>query len=263
MMPVGPVMVLPLAGAEGVRGVLHVGRVRRSRIFSAADVEMATNFAYHASVALELADGRRDAQRMVLFDDRARIARDLHDHVIQQLFASGMTLQGASMTLGDAPGVELIEQVVDNIDDAIRQIRTSIFQLRPHTLLGAGVRAGVLAVVAEVTPSLGRDPHVHFTGPVDAVSDEGLSDDVAAVVREALTNAAKHARAQRVDTAVTVKGSTLTVTVEDDGVGMGTATRRSGLANLRQRAESRSGSCEVERGEGGAGTRVMWQVPIG
>ena len=89
VLPVGPVMVLPLAGAGGVRGVLVVGRSRGRRAFTAADVDMATNFASHASVALELADGRRDAQRMELFEDRARIARDLHDHVIQQLFASG------------------------------------------------------------------------------------------------------------------------------------------------------------------------------
>lgn len=222
---------------------------------------MVTNFAYHASVALELADGRRDAQRMVLLEDRARIARDLHDHVIQQLFASGMTLQGASMTLGDAPGAELIEQVVDGIDDAIRQIRTSIFQLRPHTMVGAGVRAGVLGVVAEVTPTLGHDPQVHFSGPVDAVSDESLAEDVAAVARETLTNAAKHSRARQVDIAVTVKSSTLTVTVEDDGVGLGPSTRRSGLSNLRQRAEARSGSFKVESGEADIGTRVTWQVP--
>ena len=192
-------MVLPLAGAEGVRGVLIVGRGPGARhTFSAADVEMATTFAYHASVALELADGRRDAQRMELFEDRARIARDLHDHVIQQLFAVGHDPAGRGRDAGgDSPAAELIERVVDNIDDAIRQIRTSIFQLRPHTVLGAGLRAGVLDVVAEVTPSLGHDPHVHFVGPGGRVQQRGLRAEVAAVVREALTNVAKHAQADR------------------------------------------------------------------
>jgi signal transduction histidine kinase len=259
---VGPVMVLPLAGAEGVSGVLMVGRSKGRRTFGAADVDMATTFAYHASVALELADGRRDAQRMELFEDRARIARDLHDHVIQQLFASGMTLQGAAVAAGDSPAVELIERVVDNIDDAIKQIRTSIFQLRPHTMLGAGLRAGVLDVVAEVTPSLGHDPHVHFSGPVDAVSNEDLATEVAAVVRESLTNIAKHAQADRAAVAVSVSGKTLTVTVEDNGVGIGAATRRSGLDNLRQRAESRAGTFQAEAGDGGTGTRLTWQVQL-
>lgn len=259
---VGPVMVLPLAGAEGVTGVLMVGRSKGRRTFGAADVDMATTFAYHASVALELADGRRDAQRMELFEDRARIARDLHDHVIQQLFASGMTLQGAAVAAGDSPAVELIERVVDNIDDAIKQIRTSIFQLRPHTMLGTGLRAGVLDVVAEVTPSLGHDPHVHFSGPVDAVSNEDLATEVAAVVRESLTNVAKHARADRAEVAVSVTGKTLTVTVGDNGVGIGPATRRSGLDNLRQRAESRAGTFQAEAGEDGTGTRLTWQVQL-
>jgi signal transduction histidine kinase len=261
VMPVGPVMVLPLAGVQGVRGVLVVGRARGRRAFTAADVDMATNFASHASVALELADGRRDAQRMELFEDRARIARDLHDHVIQQLFASGMTLQGAAATIGDAPGVELIEKVVDSIDDAIRQIRASIFQLRPHTMLGAGLRAGVLEVVAEVTPSLGHDPHVHFAGPVDAVSDQALAAEVSAVVRESLTNVAKHAHAERASVTVAVAGALLVVTVEDDGVGVGESTRRSGLENLRCRAEGRSGTFRMEPGDGGSGTRIIWQVP--
>jgi len=262
IVPVGPVMVLPLAGAEGVRGVLVVGRRRGRRRFGAAEVDMATSFASHASVALELAAGRREAQRLALFEERARIARDLHDHVIQQLFASGMTLQGTVMTLGDTPAGGRIAQVVENIDDAIRQIRTSIFQLRPHAMVGAGLRAGVLAVVAEVAPSLGRDPHVHFAGPVDAVSDDGLADDVAAVVREGLTNAARHARAHHTKVGVAVNGAELELIVEDDGLGVGQAVRSSGLTNLRQRAEARSGSFEVGPGLNGVGTRVTWKVPF-
>lgn len=258
----GPVMVLPVAAAHGVRGVLIVGRRGGRRAFRSADVDMAANFASHASLALELADGRREAQRLVLFEDRARIARDLHDHVIQQLFASGMTLQGAAMTLGDVPGAELIAQVVDNIDDAIRQIRTSIFQLRPHAMLAEGLRSAVLSVVAELTPSLASDPHVHFTGPVDSVSDQGLTDDVAAVVRELLANIARHANAGRAEVRVTVKGSMLEVLVADDGTGIVAGPRRSGLDNLAQRAEQRSGSFDVAPTSNGGGTRAVWSVPF-
>jgi signal transduction histidine kinase len=262
VLTIGPVMVLPLAGAQGVKGVLTVGRTRGRRTFGAADVEMATTFAYHASVALELAAGRRDAQRMELFEDRARIARDLHDHVIQQLFASGMTLQGAAAAIGDSPAVELIQRAVDSIDDAIRRIRTSIFQLRPHAVLGAGLRAGVLEVVAEVTPSLGHDPQVHFSGPVDAVSSDELAVEVAAVVRESLTNIAKHAHAERTQVAVSASATQLTVTVEDDGVGLGSSSRRSGLDNLRRRATDHAGSFRTDVPSGKAGTRLTWQVPV-
>ncbi len=263
--PLGPLMALPLAGAEGTRGVLFVGRDPGRDTFRRPDVEMAMNFAGHVSVAIELADSRREAERLTLFEDRARIARDLHDHVIQQLFASGMKLQGVAMSLGDeSPDAQSIEQVVDTIDAAIRQIRSSIFQLRPRTLLGAGgVRAGVLAVVTEVTPSLAGDPSVSFSGPVDTVSNEALLADVVAVVREALTNVARHAQAQRVTASVAVTASTLVVTVEDDGVGVGASARSSGLANIRQRAENRSGKLDVGPGADGRGTRLTWQVPIG
>jgi signal transduction histidine kinase len=261
VLPIGPVMGVPLAGAQGIRGVLIVGRFQGRRTFAAADVDMARTFAYHASVALELADGRREAQRIATFEDRARIARDLHDHVIQQLFASGMTLQGVMAALGDSPAIEPIERVVDSIDDAIRQIRTSIFQLRPHAMVGGGVRATILEVVAEVTATLGHDPQVHFSGPVDTVSDEELAQDVSAVVREALTNVAKHAHADRVQVDVGVSGSRLTVVVEDDGVGMGASERRSGLTNLRQRAAAREGAFTIEAIDGDRGTRIRWDVP--
>jgi signal transduction histidine kinase len=258
----GPVMVLPLAGVEGVRGALVVGRTPGRHAFSASEVDMATDFAFHASVALELADGRREAQRMALYEDRARIARDLHDHVIQQLFASGMTLQAALSSMGPGPGSELVDRVIDGIDDSIRQIRASIFHLRPHAPLGAGLRATVLTVISEATPSLRREPQVRFVGAVDTVGDEELVDDVAAVVRESLSNVARHAHAEQVVVEVSLKDSVLEVLVEDDGVGIGTSSRRSGLANLRKRAEQRSGSFDVGRGSGDVGTRVVWQARI-
>ncbi|MGZ5404515.1 MAG: GAF domain-containing protein [Nocardioides sp.] len=260
--PVGPAMVLPLAGAQGVRGVLAVGRLKGQREFSDADVEMATNFTHHASVALELADARREAQRMALLEDRTRIARDLHDHVIQQLFASGMTLQGLASSLGESSETESISSVVDTIDDAIRQIRASIFQLRPRSLLGGGLRATVLAVVREVTPTLGHDPRVHFSGPVDTVGDKELADEVTAVVREALTNVIKHAGATSVDIAVVVEGAVLALTVEDDGVGLGQSARSSGLDNLQRRAAERNGSLDIATGAGGVGTRLSWRIPL-
>jgi signal transduction histidine kinase len=263
MIPLGPAMVLPLSGVEGVRGVLIIGRRPGRRPFDDSDVEMASNFAEHASVALKLADGRREAQRMALFEERARIARDLHDHVIQQLFASGMTLQAAQTSLEGGPVPEMLERVLDGIDDAIRQIRTSIFQLRPHAMTGAEMRTTVLAVVSESAASLGWKPRVSFGGAVDATSDEGLVDDVAAVVRESLSNVARHAHATHAEVSVTVLGDLFEVVVKDDGVGLGETDRRSGLANLGERAADRSGTFEIGPGQGGRGSRLRWTARLG
>lgn len=262
VLAVGPVMLLPLASSGAVSGVLMVGRSAGGRRFSPPDVEMATTFAHHAALALELATARRRAQRMELVEDRSRIARDLHDHVIQQLFAAGMTLQGVAVAVRDDPAAAVIDGVVDTIDDAIRQIRASIFQLRPPSMLGSGLRAQVLDVVTDVTASLGFDPQVHFSGPVDSMSGADLATEVAAVVRESLVNVAKHARAQRVEVTVSVTGQSLRVVVEDDGVGISRPARRSGLDNLRERAHRHGGTLQVTAGASGGGTRLVWEVEV-
>jgi signal transduction histidine kinase len=258
---VGPVMLVPLVGPRGTGGVLLSGRRVGDHRFSEADLEMATTFATHASLAGELADARLDQERMALLEDRNRIAQDLHDHVIQQLFAAGMTLQGVSAGMDDR-SARLVENVVDMLDDAVRQIRTSIFQLRPHTHDEASLRAAVLRAVAELVPALGFEPGVTFDGPVDAVSDDELVDDVLAVVREALTNTAKHARATKATVRVHAPPSGLEVEVSDDGVGPG-GSRRSGIANLRNRAERRRGTLLLNEPPPERGTRLVWSVPFG
>jgi signal transduction histidine kinase len=258
--PVGPVMILPLLGLEKVRGSLVVTRSPERRPFTQADEEMATTFATHASVALELADGRRDQQRVLMLEDRARIARDLHDHVVQQLFAAGLMIQATASRLTDERDSSALQDVVDAMDDAIRQIRTLIFQLRPSTQ--TGLRAAIMDVIAEVRPVLGCDPWLDFDGPIDSVSSEELAHDVTAVVREALTNAGKHAHAAAVQLTVHATTSQLTVTVSDDGRGMGDSERRSGLDNMRRRAEDRDGSMALAEIPDLGGTTLVWSVPI-
>lgn len=258
VVPVGPVMVLPLVGARTTRGVLFVGRLEGRPRFSDDEVEMATAFANHASIALELIETRRDQQRMLLLEDRARIARDLHDHVIQQLFAAGMGIQGVAAGL-DEPRAEQLEEVVGRVDEAIRQIRSSIFQLTPHRF-GGHLRTAVMEVVSEVTPLLGFSPDVSFSGPVDILSDPQLTGDVAAVVREGLTNIARHASASRAQVRVSGSAEEMTVCVIDDGVGLGDAGRRSGLANIRRRAEERSGTLTIE--DAAPGTRITWTASV-
>lgn len=269
VVPVGPVMVLPLSGSQGVRGALVIGRLHGRHRFAEADLEMATTFANHAAVALELADARADQQRIVLLEDRDRIARDLHDHVIQRLFAIGLTVQSVATGLGADERAARLPRVVSDIDETIRQTRTSIFQL--HGPLGpetGTVRTRLLTVAAEVSPVLGFDAQVRFSGPIDAVVPEPVVEDLVAVVREALTNAARHAHASNVDVDVTTSTTELTIEVTDDGVGISDNGRSSGLANLRQRAEQRGGSLTLARGvpeqthPTKKGTRLRWTIPL-
>lgn len=257
---VGPVMVLPLLGREEVRGTLVVMRGPGRRPFTQGDAEMATTFATHASVALELAEARRDQQRVLLLEDRARIARDLHDHVIQQVFAAGLVIQATASRLQDPAAVTSLAEVVGNLDDAIKQIRVSIFQLQPP--VPGGLRSAVMDVVTEIQPGLGVEPRLDLDGPLDSVATADLVSDVTAVVREALMNVARHATASAVVLSMHATTSRLTVTVSDDGVGVGDGGRRSGLDNMRERAESRNGSMVVAEVPDLGGTTLVWTVPI-
>jgi signal transduction histidine kinase len=259
---VGPVMALPLTGSERVLGVLTMARDLGRQEFSAGDLEMASGFASQAAIAIELAAARAERRRAEMLDERERIAADLHDHVIQRLFAAGLSLQG--IVVGMAPGAarDRITATVDDLDTTIRQIRTSIFHLqRPPSAAPVGVRARLLDVAEQASATLGFDPAVRFSGLIDTLP-EALADDLEAVLREALSNVARHARARSVDVDITTGGDRVTLEVRDDGVGMGATTRRSGLANLRHRAERHGGTFTAEPADP-TGTRLTWSVPVG
>lgn len=262
VLEIGPVMAIPLVGSAGARGALLVGRLHGRRPFEDADLDMAASFANHAAIALELADARADQQRMVLLEDRDRIARDLHDHVIQRLFAAGLIVQSAA----SAPGqheAERLNRVVTDIDDTIRQIRTTIFELRGSLAPRAStVRRRVVDVTDELAAPLGFAPALRFNGPIDTVVPESVADDVTAVARELLTNCARHAHATRVDIDVTAIATRLSIDVVDNGVGMGTTTRRSGLANLRERAERLGGTLSTLETPDHEGTHLRWTIPL-
>ena len=261
--PTGPMMVIPLIGTNTTLGVLTIARRIGRSAFSAADLAMATAFAGQASVALELTAARSDQQRMLLLEDRDRIARDLHDHVIQQLFAIGLSLEGIAVAVGpESPaGRKLGDRVVD-LDRTIRQIRTSIFELRGPLGGGpTGLRSRIGQIAAEVTPALGFAPVLDYRGAVDLAVPDQLADDVAACVREGLTNTAKHAQATTAEVVVAVTADELTVLITDDGVGITGSSDLSGIANLRTRAERRGGTFEVATGPAG-GTTVIWKVPL-
>jgi signal transduction histidine kinase len=275
VVPIGALMALPLAGSHGTRGVLLVARLAGRPRFTDADLEMATTFANHAAIALELADARADQQRVVLLEDRDRIARDLHDHVIQRLFGAGLTVESVAASLRDSAAGEQLGQVVGDIDDTIRQIRTSIFRLRGPIAVGTSqVRIRLLDLIGDISPMLGFEPQVTFTGSVELLITDEVLEDLEAVLREGLTNVARHAQANQAQVAIVVGSGELRVEIIDNGIGVAGTTRRSGLANLRHRAETRGGQFELvspvhqvppvsaTNSIRRKGTLLRWRIPL-
>jgi signal transduction histidine kinase len=256
----GPTMAIPLVTSGRTHGVLVVSRIPGGGRFSAADLEMAADFAGRVSVAMRLADARADRERMVLLEDRARIARDLHDHVIQQLFATGLELHNVAGSLSPGPMADRVGRSIDTLDATIARIRTAIFALSATRGDTPSLRHRIIDLANELAEALPPAPQIAFTGPVDLVITDSIADDIVAVAREALTNVVKHASAQHVSLVIGVADGFVSLRVSDDGVGAPDATRRSGLANLQKRALDRDGtfSFHSENGQ----THIGWSVPV-
>jgi signal transduction histidine kinase len=256
-------MVVPLVGTQPERAaVVLLGRDQGLPAFTEVDLELAATCARHVAVALELARARAERERLLVAEDRGRIARDLHDHVIQRIFAVALGLQDLAQYESPA-NADRLGGYVEDIDATIKDIRRTIFELRPGSAVSrGGVRAAIDKIVEEARPGLGFAPGVRYLGPIDAVVDEEFADHVYAVVRESLSNAARHAHASAVEVSVCLVGDELVVEVADDGVGLGASSRRSGLDNLRTRAESLGGTFTIAAAADGRGMRVRWAVPL-
>jgi signal transduction histidine kinase len=255
-------ILAPLSGGGVQRGLLTMYRRPERPPFTDSDVSAAMLFTAQLTLALELADDRAKRERSALLDERGRIARDLHDHVIQRLFAIGLTLQSAA-TQADLRAGKRLQDSVAGIDETISQIRATIYRLTgPLTSAENSIRTRAARLVEDMTVVLGFRAELEVRGPIDFGVDDDVTDDCIAVLREALTNVAKHAGASRVDVAISVNASELALEVADDGCGIGAVSRRSGLANLRVRAERRQGRLIVASGAA-RGTRLTWTVPIG
>ena len=244
---------------------LGVLALHREEAFRADENEMVAAFASHVSLAIDHAHNERNRQRLAVYSDRDRIARDLHDQVIQRIFAVGLGLQSTVRRLGDSGLQERMIGYINELDATIADIRSTIFSLQ-HEESGEtrSLRTELFGVVAETAEILGSDPRVTLVGPLDSMVPDHLRADVLAVVRESLTNVAKHAHASRVSLTVTgdPRANLLRVQVDDNGVGIGEIRGRGhGLRNAGVRAGYAGGHAEaVRRPEGG--TRFVWQVPL-
>ncbi|MCW2770115.1 MAG: histidine kinase [Aeromicrobium sp.] len=257
----GNAMLVPFSAGEKTSGVLMIARALGKPAFAPRDLDMGVSFAGHVTVVLDRAESRTARRRVALLEDRSRIARDLHDHVIQRLFATGLNLQAVASAADPALADRITVQIRE-IDAAIAQIRQSIFGIkRDSDSTHVSLRARILEIVDHSAEHMRDKPRVTFLGPVDLMADASLIDDISAVVTEALTNAVRHAGARTIEITVSAVAGQIRVEVTDDGTGPGDTPRLSGLANLRDRAQARHGDFEIGPA-GSGGTRVEWSVPV-
>jgi len=264
---IGPAVVFPLGAPSGQRGVLTIGRRHGQAPFPAAEASFAASFAAQAGLALELAASRAEAERLSVYQDRDRIARDLHDLVIQRLYATGMSLQATTPMISRPEVASRITQAVDAMDETIKEIRGAIFALQARDAeVQRDPRSDIVALVEEMTAMLGFAPSLRLGPGLRAFDREDLADQALIVLREALSNMARHAGATQADVAVDVgEDGWLTVTVTDNGTGISSGSRRSGLRNLASRAAELGGELRLSPAKPGAerpGTRLEWRVPV-
>jgi signal transduction histidine kinase len=258
--PMKSFLGVPVRARSTVYGNLYLTDKMGADEFSDQDQALAEALAVAAGIAIENTRLHERVRVLSVLDDRDRIARDLHDRVIQRVFAVGMSLQGAARLTEQDRILERVNKAVDDLDTTITEIRTAIFELGTESVAG-GLRYSVLELTEEMTASLGSRPEVTFDGAIDSAISQPIADSLLAVLREALTNAGKHAQATRYTVVISV-AEDVRLEVQDDGNGLELPQAFGaglGLVNLRSRAERLGGSFEILSGEDG--TRLLWRVP--
>jgi signal transduction histidine kinase len=259
-------LLVPFTGPGGAGGALLVGATatRTGRWSSDNDVEELRGFAAQVALALDRAQAQEDRAALAVLADRDRIARDLHDLVIQRLFATGLSLQGAARLATRPEVADRITAAIDDLDMTIRDIRGTIFELGRDEAAD-DLRAQLHDVVAAAETTLGSRPRLVLEGPLDSLLPDSVRPHLLAVLMEALSNAARHADATRVDVRVAVEetpAASVVVEVTDDGKGFTATGHESGLRNLRERAAAVRGTCAVTS-QPGQGTTIRWSAPLG
>ncbi|KAF0967360.1 GAF domain-containing sensor histidine kinase [Gordonia sp. YY1] len=256
----GPVMVAPLRTVESTRGVLIALRSKGRDAFAEDLLSLSADFADQAALALQLASAANQTQQMRVLEDRERIARDLHDHVIQRIFAEGLTLQ-ATLQRTQSPEIRArLTRSINNLQDIVQDVRSTIFDLQAEESETTRLRQRVQETIDQQVDDLPIQTHVRMAGPLSIVEPR-LADQVIAVVREALSNAVRYAHATTLTVAISVADD-LVVEVTDDGVGLDGDVTASGLTNMRRRAEELGGTFSLTTPEAGHGLSVRWTVPL-
>jgi signal transduction histidine kinase len=261
--PMTTFLGVPIRVRGEVYGNLYLTDKEGGAVFTDEDEALAEAFAFAAGIAIENHRLHEKVRVMSVLEDRDRIARDLHDRVIQRVYAVGLSLEGATRLSDLDQVMERITRAVDELDATITEIRSAIFELGQSAVPG-GLRKSVLHLADTLTETLGVRPEVRFSGAVDNEVPQHIGDHVLAVVREGLTNAGKHAGARHFVVEVDVTDR-VTVEVIDDGMGIALPLPTSsglGLVNLRERAKKLGGTFEIFPGPD-AGTRLVWSVPLG
>jgi signal transduction histidine kinase len=259
----GRVVIAPLGVGETGDGLgaLVVVYPNTDAGIAELNLDYVVGFAGQAGVALQLAATQHDRERIAVLEERERIARDLHDLVIQRLFAAGMTLQSTDALISDETARSRLSAVADDLDGTIRELRQAIYQLQTP-VIADDFRHEVQQVVDRAAAGSPIKVRVRYAGPVGTLVPDRARPHVLAVVGEGLSNALRHAGAATVDVAVTLEDGALSVVVDDDGDGMDPAiARRSGLGNLESRATELGGDFRISRGGRGVGTRIKWSIP--
>lgn len=260
--PMTSFLGVPIVLRDTVFGNLYLTDKAGGGVFSDADEELAVALAAGAALAIENARLHERSQRAALWDERERIARDLHDDVIQRVFATGMSLQATAQMSSEPVVVERLQQAVEALDATIRQVRSTIFQLSEARGAERSVRGDIAAVCTDAARSLGYEPNCRIGGPIDTALGEQTAAHLVLTIREALSNVARHAAASSASVVVSVDESGVRLVVVDDGVGVPAAPRAgSGLENMAERAAQLGGSMEI-RARPGGGTELRWWAPL-
>lgn len=255
----GPALVLPLGTGDAISGVLLAVRAPGAAAFDEHQLQVVSSFADQAALALQRAASQSARREMEVLADRDRIARDLHDSVIQRLFAIGLSMQSTHRRIKVPAVAERVAGHIDQLHEVIQDIRTAIFNLQVGPGDTPGLRSGLHQVITEVTADTGLRTTVRMSGPLDVVPAD-LAEDAAAVLREAVSNVVRHANAQEVIVSISVDDD-LVIDVADDGIGLPDTLARSGLHNLAHRAKAAGGTFRCERAAAG-GTRLVWSAPM-
>ena len=261
--PMRSFLGVPIAVRDEIYGNLYLTDKVGWSEFTADDEALVGALSVTAGIAIENARLHAQVQEVAVYEERDRLARDLHDTVIQRLFAVGLSLQGIAGGVTDDGVTQRLQQAIGDIDDTIRQVRTTIFELGSEGL-GSRLRSTVLSLTRELQPVLGFDVDVTLDGPIDTALPTVVSEHLLSTIREALTNIGRHARATEASVTLRVTSDLCRLEVADNGVGIlseASPTSGLGLGNLRRRAEKLHGEFTITALPAG-GTALVWQVPL-